>query len=431
MALSDTAQAAEIRQTAAFSVETAAESARTASPSPNAVSGCEAAVTGPRIAVVCSGLGHIFRGVETWAYDLAHVLHQSGQNVTLFQGTGVSAHDWQKVLHCKPRTDPATERLGARLTRLGGWKYGVGSGYQLEQTTFAMKLWPQVRRGYDIVHTQDAWVGLHMERLHRRGLSRPRVILAHGTEEPTDYLQKFGVLQHLAPCYLEDWQPHRPIGQQAFAIGNFVKTELFHPASPDAQKQARQEWDLPSDALVVLSVAAIKKHHKRVDYLLREFAAFDAQWSQAGHQAILVIAGGREPETDEVMALGRNLLGSRVRFLTGVSRERMPSLYQTADIFALASLYEMMPIALLEALASGLPIACSDTPTLRWMTGPGGCPGEISEPGGLAAQLTRLLDAATRSRHAQQARQHAESTFSEAVIVRQILAMYNTVLGRH
>ena len=122
-----------------------------------------ARTTRPRIAVACSGLGHIFRGVETWAIDLARSLHNAGQNVTLFQGTGESSESWQHIVNCMKRTDVRAEKLSRRLVRLGGWKYGVGSGYQWEQTTFACKIWPHIRRDFDIVHTQDPWVALHLE----------------------------------------------------------------------------------------------------------------------------------------------------------------------------------------------------------------------------------------------------------------------------
>lgn len=405
----------------------------------------------PRIAVVCSGLGHVFRGVETWAFDLAQALNKSGYPATLFQGSGEQREPWQRVLHSTKRTDARAERLAGRLVRLGGWKYGLGSGYQLEQTSFALKLWPQLQRDYDIVHTQDPWVGLHLERLRRLKLSRPHVILAHGTEEPTEYLQQFANLQHLAPCYLDTWKPYQPAGQQAFGIGNFVKTDLFCPGDV---RSGRAKWDLPEEALIVLSVAAIKKHHKRIDYLISEFAAFARQFDKqqgaennrkgdradknrvdrenragSGPSAVLVIAGGQEPETEEVMAMGRELLGDRVRFLTNVSRDRMPSLYHTADIFALASLHEMMPIALLEALASGLPILCNDTPTLRWMAGAGGQPTDISQPGALALQLARLADPTLRRQLAQQARAHAENTFAEQVVVDEIKEMYAMIFS--
>jgi glycosyltransferase involved in cell wall biosynthesis len=173
-------------------------------------------------------------------------------------------------------------------------------------------------------------------------------------------------------------------------------------------------------------VAALKKSHKRIDLLLREFGRFSAAHPSP---ATLVVAGAREAETDEVVALGRELLGPRVRFLEGVARDRIPELYRAADLFALASHHEMMPIAVLEALASGLPVACNDTPTLRWMVGPAGRLTDLSTEGGLASQLGWLADAETRGKLGRTAREHAVATFSEPVVVRQILAMYQEAVA--
>ena len=99
---------------------------------------------------------------------------------------------------------------------------------------------------------------------------------------------------------------------------------------------------MPPNDFIVLCVAAIKKTHKRMDDLLREFALFSENYNGA---AALVIAGGREAESDEIIAEGRRLLGNRVRFLEGVNREKIPDLYRASDVFALASRHEMMPIA--------------------------------------------------------------------------------------
>lgn len=378
---------------------------------------------GPKIAIACSGLGHISRGVETWAADIAQALHRRGADVTLFQGGGEASAPWQRIIPCIQRFTPEAERLRKRFSRSGGWRFGVGNGYQIEQTTFGWNLWPHIRRDFDIVHTQDSLIGLMLERLNRLGLSRPRVILAHGTEEPVWMLNKYAYLQHLAPCYLDDYEPSRPSRQATFAIGNFVNVDVFRPGDSAA---ARAEWGLPLDHLIVLCVAAIKKHHKRIDYMLREFATF---LSASDRPATLVIAGGVEADTPELIALGRELLGDRVVFLQGVPRSKIPALYRTADVFALASLTEMMPIAVLEAIATGLPVLCSDTPTFRWMAGPAGLLADLSAEGAMAEQLKRIASGAVRKPLACAARAHAEACFSEPVIMQQILEMYAEVAG--
>jgi glycosyltransferase involved in cell wall biosynthesis len=343
-------------------------------------------------------------------------------NVELFQGAGRPKPDWIHALPCRKRFHPATAALVRRFRALGGWRYGFGSTYQLEQTTFALSLWRAVRHGFDILHVQDPWVGLLMHRLHRLGLSRPRVILAHGTEEEPAFLARFASLQHLAPCYDEEWRARRPRGQFTCGVPNFVDTELYRPGD---RLTARRMWNFDPDSLIVFSAAAIKRRHKRIDVLLTAFHRF---LELTGRNATLVIAGSREADTDSLIQRGENLLGNRVRFLVGVDRSRMPELYRAADIFALASLHEMMPIALLEALASGLPAACNDTPVLRWMVGPAGYPESIVDAGALAAQLCVLANDARRREMSAMARDHAVATFSQRAVLPAYLEMYKRVM---
>lgn len=384
------------------------------------------ATPGPRIAIASSGLGHISRGVESWAEDLASALHHSGADVTLFQGGGSPTEPWRRALPCLRRFEPPNTRLLSLTRRLGGWRYGLGSPYGIEQTSFSLALWRATRSSYDILHVQDPTVAAWMDCLNRRSFSRPRVILGHGTEEPDDYLHKFSYLQHLTPGYRDDYESHRPAKQLSFAIPNFIDTQRFRPpANTAAKAAARAAFGLPPSSLIILCVAALKRHHKRCDYLIQEFVQLRAQLAP---NATLVIAGSREDETPGLISLGKSLLGDSVVFFESIDRDRLVTLYQAADIFALASLHEMLAIVLLEALASGLPVTCNDTPTLRWVAGAAGTPEDISQPGGLVRQWTRLIDPAMRLELSHSARTHIESTFSEPVVLKQITDMYRTVL---
>jgi len=305
---------------------------------------------------------------------------------------------------------------------MGGWRFGLGSGYDVEQTSFAFHLWPRIRSSFDILHVQDPHLALIFEYLHRAHLSRPRVVLAHGTEEGTAFLRKFAYLQHLAPNYLQSWESERPSSQTAFAIPNFVDIDHFRPSDKVA---ARAADGLPQDALIFLSVGALKKTHKRMDYLIREFSS----WRRTQHRrAILVIVGAREHETDEVLRLGAELDPEAITFIENAPRSRVLNLLQAADVFTLASLHEMMPIAVLEAIATGLPVACNDDPTLRWMVGEAGRITDISQPGALAAQFSVLADPELRSQTSLAARSRAEALFSEPIVVDRILAMYRQVV---
>src|SRR3569833_652009 len=228
-----------------------------------------------RIAIASSGRGHARRGIESWANDTAAALYDFGHDVVLFQGGDATPDDpWRSVVSCLQRDEPSTRRYESIFRRLGGWRYGLASRYEIEQTSFALNLWPLILTEFDVVHVQDPHVALILDRLHRLGLSRPRVVLGHGTEEKPGRLRKLSALQHLAPCYQADSEPSRPRRQSAIAIPNFVDTSVF---SPGDKMKARILLGLPIGRPIVLCVAAGKMHHKRVDRLLDELATSRAR----------------------------------------------------------------------------------------------------------------------------------------------------------
>jgi 1,2-diacylglycerol 3-alpha-glucosyltransferase len=374
-----------------------------------------------KIAIACSGLGHIRRGNEAWAQDLAGALHHRGAPVTLF-AAGRVANALVTTVSCLRRTGVAARVLARFFRPLGGWRYGFGSSYEIEQTTFALNLWRQVRHDYDIVHVQDATIAIILDRLYRAGLCRARTILANGTGEPAARLRRLSCVQLLSAATASTWRSDVADGQLVFSVPNFVDLGAFHPGDRAA---ARRRFALPEDALLVLCCAAIRKVHKRIDYLIREFAAFAA--GDRSRPVMLVIAGAREAETDEIVALGRQLLGERVRYLVDLPRSEMPDLYRAADVFVLTSLFETFGIVLIEAMASGVPILCHDTPHFRYVAGPASMRDDFSRAGRLAAALGAISQDDTRDRLAAAARPHVERNFAETVVVSQIIDMYRRV----
>ncbi len=374
----------------------------------------------PNIAVACSGLGHVQRGVEAWAADLARALRRRGVPVTLF---GAAATDASVVpLPCLKRGGRAAGAIGRFFRPLGGWRYGLGSAYEVEETTFSVSLWRRVRRQFDILHVQDPLIATLLNRLHGAGLSRPRVILANGTGESVEALAHLPVIQELTPAAAARW-PARAGGPAIFTVPNFIDPAVFTPGDRAA---ARRRLGLAAACFVVLCCAAIKRYHKRIDYLIREFADFAASYDG---EAVLVVAGAREPGTEAIIAEGRERLGARVRFLTDLPRAQMPDLYRAADLFVLTSLWETFGIVLLEAMATGLPVLCHDAPSFRYVAGPAGHYADLAQPGALARALTALAATERRAALARAARAHVVANFAEAVVLDQILAMYRSVAG--
>jgi glycosyltransferase involved in cell wall biosynthesis len=76
--------------------------------------------------------------------------------------------------------------------------------------------------------------------------------------------------------------------------------------------------------------------------------------------AVLDVAGSG-PERERLERLSSELgLDRSVRFLGEVENERMPALYRSASIALNPSLVDNMPISILEALASGVPVVSTN-----------------------------------------------------------------------
>lgn len=176
-----------------------------------------------KIAIASSGLGHVARGIETWALDTAVALAEvkretldvrcknggSSMDVTLFAAAPLphlTSHISRltiRVLPCLKRGAPLTQFL-ARILPGFTWRWGLKSAYDIEQRSFWRHLWPVLRdEGFDILHVQDPLLADLCRRYRKAGKLKTKEILAHGTEEPVEFLEKFEYVQHLAPWHLE------------------------------------------------------------------------------------------------------------------------------------------------------------------------------------------------------------------------------------
>jgi glycosyltransferase involved in cell wall biosynthesis len=388
-----------------------------------------ALLSGARVALTCSGLFHVRRGVETWSREAFAALRERGVEVTLFAGSPdpaaspESTNGAVRVVSCVQRGSRLSDALARRLPK-AAWRAGLGSAYQTEQTTFALSLLGRITHRFAIVHTKDPQVALIMQAARRLGLSRAKVILNHGTEEPPAFLRRFDYIQHLAPVHVEEARAAGVHGKGQFAVPNFVETERFRPGSGAAFRAAH---GIPHDALVVLCVAAIKRHHKRIDYLLQELARVSSI-GQPERPVHLLLVGARTGETDELLRVGRELLGARLHVLVDEPAERMPDVYRAADLFVLCSLREMLANASLEALASGVPCLMHRDPVAAWAIGDGGLLLDMTAAGALAAAIAAAAQPEMRRALAACARAHAVSRFSKASVIDQQLAMYEAVL---
>jgi 1,2-diacylglycerol 3-alpha-glucosyltransferase len=378
--------------------------------------------SGYKVAIVSSGLGHITRGIETWTEDLGYELLNRGIDVTIFKGGGEDRPPIERRIYCIQRYSRLAKVL-LKLSPRFGWHYGFGSGYQLEQLTFAFRLILILGRKYDIVHTKDPYLAMLLRIARKVKTIKAKEILSHGTDETPEYRKQFEYLQELAPYYIQEMQERGYYGKNWCAIPNFVDIKKFKPGDSG---EYRKKLGIPDEAYVILSVAAINRDHKRTDWLIKEVASLKNRHQK---DIVLLVAGGWTNQTEEIMSLGKNLLGDRMKFLINVPRKEMPELYKAADIFVMCSLKEIFGTAFLEALASGIPAVGHKYPVTEWIIGPGGECVDMTKEDELSQILEKYMnDENYLRRKGQQAREWTVQEFSKSSVVDRIIEMYKRVL---
>jgi glycosyltransferase-like protein len=158
-------------------------------------------------------------------------------------------------------------------------------------------------------------------------------------------------------------------GVEAECVPSGVDAERFRPPRDAAERAAaRDAAGLEDGELAILTVGGIEPRKGSLT-LLRAFAA--ARRALPERRPLLLVAGGatlfdHRDEIDRFHALREHLgLDGSVRVLGPVSDAQLEDLYRAADVFALPSVKEGFGLAVLEALAAGLPAVVSDLDVFR------------------------------------------------------------------
>ena len=198
----------------------------------------------------------------------------------------------------------------------------------------------------------------------------------------------------------------------------------FRPQPEEEIARVRAAYNLPEEMVLFVG---INKPHKNLVRLVEAFGRL----LQQGSGASLVLAGPwdeRYPETKQAI----DNLGAqdRVMILGPVADADLPALYAAATVFVLPSQYEGFGLPVLEAMACGAPVACSDTSSLPEIAGDAALTFDPFDVNAIVEAIGRLLgDGELRTQIARAGTEQA-ARFTWEKTAAQTLAVYRQVVAR-
>jgi glycosyltransferase involved in cell wall biosynthesis len=189
------------------------------------------------------------------------------------------------------------------------------------------------------------------------------------------------------------------------------------PGVTGNRSAVREEWRISDSTLALLFVGELAEHKQPLQ--LTE-AIRCARGRGADVEGLLVGEGRLRRDLENATDGAISLLGER---------DDVGTLQSAADAFVLPSLHEGLSLALLEAMASGLPVIASEIPSNREVVGEAGI---LVPPGDASALCEAIVQLAAdhelRSRLGEAARRRVADRFSLERMLRETGELYDRML---
>jgi glycosyltransferase involved in cell wall biosynthesis len=165
------------------------------------------------------------------------------------------------------------------------------------------------------------------------------------------------------------------------------------------------------------------KAYKNLSVLLEAFAAV-----RRAHPASQLVIAGDDPRHPEVRKGAAALPEGSVVLPGRLPESAIPDLYRGAAVVVLPSRAEGFGLPVIEAMACGVPVICSDLPVLREIADGVAIFCKLDDPASFARAIGEVLDGRGPEGRRQRGIERARG-FSWERAARQTVAVYEAVLG--
>jgi len=373
----------------------------------------------PAVCMLSASFAPTLGGTERQCQLLSEWLAGAGVPVAVLtraRGKGIETPQFPFPVHRLALGGLGYVLLGACWLAIHGRRFSVLHAHQALSPALAAVLAKRLRPRHRVVvkvACSGAWSDFRL--VQDRPLYRRRMALLREVD-------RFVVLNRESAAELHAVG----LGQvPASVVPNGVDARRFVPAGPAERAGLRARLGLPADEVVALFVGRLERR-KGLDILLAAWADL----MRRGDAPRLLIAGPGEMGPWAREARERDLQ-ALVTFLGG--RTDVADLYRAADLLVFPSRAEGLPNAVLEAMASALPVVATDVAGNREAVGDDGKAGWLvpaEDPAALAEAVATLTASPALGREiAAAARERILERFDIDRVGAQYLSLYQELLG--
>jgi glycosyltransferase involved in cell wall biosynthesis len=330
-----------------------------------------------KVFLLCSGLGKVQRGYESFTQECFEALQQEPSlEVMLFKGGGIS-QDKEFTLSNIHRGSWLADKLSQILKK---------DPYFIEQLTFCLSLIPHIyQKKPQVIFFSDFVLGTMLWHLRRVTGLPFKLLFSNGAPNGPPF-SRTDCVQQLTPTHYQMALDAGESADRHFLVPYGIKmSDRLEMLSQKQRTDLCHTLGLPCDRPILLSVAAINKTHKRMDYLIREVAQMPVP------RPFLLMLGHQNAESAEIVNMGYQLLGQENFQTKTIPLAEIPKYYQVATIFVLASLSEGLPRVLLEAMSYGLPCLAHNYEISNFVLKDQGYFANFEVSGNLARLISQVL----------------------------------------
>lgn len=361
-----------------------------------------------RILFISPFMHRLRRGIERFTVDLAGELTDSGAEVHILAWQDSNNIQWSTA-------HPAIQWHQLLLTR-----YFQGFSAGLLYPWFIRQIKP------DVLIMSFLWHGEDIALRFMRSSIQTTLVLnypaaqvrsRYKSMQRKELIDRIDNVVAVSQFVADGAKPY--IGNVTAVIPNGVYTDHFRPNSD--KTSARQFLKLPKAAHIIGTVAAFEKR-KGIQHMI---AALPEVLTALPNTHYVVAGDGPERDIMQSQIAALNLEGN-VHLLGNIEDVRL--VYDSIDMLAFLTTGEACPIALLEAMSSGLPLLLAKQPPLNEFADEyGAIFVNENDSAEVARQTISLLeDQVTRNTMGVYNRRVAVDKYDWSIISKQYLALFTT-----